>query len=1065
MLKIYFNTKSPWQIPKWGLLLVVLLAALVPGQVFAQDLKTIKGAVVEASNGQPIPGVSVKIKGSTKAVSTSNQGQYSIQAKSTDVLVFTFVGSKTQELTVGTRTTISVRLEADEQSLNETVIIGYGSAKKKDLTGAVGVVNLKDLNQAPVGTFAEALAGRVAGVQVAASDGQPGGGINIVIRGVGSLTQSTAPLFVIDGFPVEDLDPATINPDDIESMTILKDASSTAIYGARGSNGVVVITTKRGKIGKPVFGFNTSYGVQLEPKPIEVMSPYEFVKYQNELNPTQASVRAYFAYDPVLGRNKTPEDYIGVKGVDFQDLAIQTGLISKNNLSLRGGTEQTKYSVSGSFFDQRGVIIKTGYNSYNGNLKLDQTISKRFTAGLTVNYSGVKQNGKILNQGSVGASNPTGFILPRAWMYRPISAFIEQDLVEEDADDLAVTASDIRINPIRDLENQHEVNLTNLFEANGSLNYILNDHITLKSTAGIRHNKVVAERFYNSRTTQGRTNITNSNGVNGSILTTNQNYFSNSNTINYEKTFNKDHTIKGLGLFELNSISLSLNGYSGRNLPNEVLGMEGLDQGTIYNPRISSSLQTMVSYGSRWDYSYKSKYIVTAAIRIDGSSKFNNKWGYFPAGAVAWNMHKEGFFAKALPFVSTSKLRMSYGSNGNNRVGDFAKNAQLQQTLDGYSFNNGMPVGQVNISNVGNRDLRWEKATIMDLGLELGVLKDRFTMELGLYRKINDDLLLDAELPPTTGFARANKNVGKLQNDGIEITLNGDIIRSEHFTWQSNFNISFNKNKIMELEVGKRALFTNASYVSQFSKPLYMAEIGRPAGMMIGYIWEGNYQYSDFDETAPGVYVLKPTVASSQGNRTTAVTPGEIKYRDLNGDGIMTEADMTFIGRGQPIHTGGFSNNFNYKGFGLNVFFQWSYGNDLYNANRLLLEGNSNGYALINQFASYANRWSPENQTNANYKTRGQGPIGFHSSRVVEDGSYLRLKTLSLNYSIPAKYLRSLYLSSLTLNLAAQNLITWTKYTGMDPEVSTRNSILTPGYDYSSYPQARTIVFGLKASF
>lgn len=1064
MLKIYTNTKSSWRIPKWGFLMVILLAALVPGQVLSQDLKIIKGTVTEASNGQPLPGVSIKVKGNTRAVSSDNRGQYSIQAKSSDVLVFSFVGSKAQEIPVGARATIDVKLMDDAQALNETVIIGYGSAQKKDLTGAVGVVNMKDLNQAPVGTFAEALAGRVAGVQVGASDGQPGGGINIVIRGVGSLTQSTSPLFVIDGFPVEDLDPATLNPEDIESMTILKDASSTAIYGARGSNGVVVIQTKRGTIGKPVFNFNTSYGMQLEPKPIEVMSPYEFVKYQNELNPGQASVRAYFAYDPTLGRNKTIEDYRNVKGTNFQDLAIQTGLISKNNLGLRGGTEQTRYSISGSFFDQKGVIIKTGYNSYTGSVKLDQTISKKFTAGLTVNYSGVKQNGKILNEGSVGASNPTGFILPRAWMYRPISAFIEQDLADEEVDELAVTTSDIRVNPIKDLENQHELNLTTLFDANGSLSYALNDDITIKSTAGIRHNKVVAERFYNTKTTQGRVSANNANGVNGSILTTNQNYFSNSNTINYKKTFNKDHTVTGLGLFELNSIKLSLNGYSARNLPNEVLGMEGLDEGTSYNPRESSSIQTMASYGTRWDYNYKSKYIVTAAIRVDGSSKFNDSWGYFPAGAIAWNMHMEDFM-KALPFVSTSKLRMSYGSNGNNRVADFAKNAQLQQVLDGYSFNNGTPVGAVNISAVGNPELRWEKATILDLGFELGILKDRFTVELGLYRKINDDLLLNADLPPTTGYTRANKNIGKLRNDGVELTLNGSIIKSERFNWHSNFNISFNKNKIMELARGQRALTSNASYVSQFNKPLYLAEIGKPAGMMIGYIWEGNYQYADFDETAPGVYVLKSSVTNNSGTRTGAVVPGDIKYRDLNGDGIMTEADMTIIGRGQPIHTGGFSNNFTYKGFGLNVFFQWSYGNDLYNANRLLLEGNSNGYALINQFASYANRWSPENQTNANYRTRGQGPIGFHSSRTVEDGSYLRLKTLSLNYTIPAKYLRSLYLSSLTLNLAAQNLVTWTNYTGMDPEVSTRNNILTPGYDYSSYPQARTIVFGLRAAF
>jgi hypothetical protein len=268
----------------------------------------------------------------------------------------------------------------------------------------------------------------------------------------------------------------------------------------------------------------------------------------------------------------------------------------------------------------------------------------------------------------------------------------------------------------------------------------------------------------------------------------------------------------------------------------------------------------------------------------------------------------------------------------------------------------------------------------------------------------------------------------------------------------------------MELTRGQRALPSNASYVSQFNKPLYLAEIGKPAGMMIGFIWEGNYQYSDFDEVSPGVYVLKPEVPSNGAVRNT-IMPGDIKYRDINGDGTMTDADLTFIGRGQPIHIGGFSNNFTYAGFSLNLFFQWSYGNNIYNANRLLLEGNSNGFHLINQFASYANRWSPENQTNANYRTRGQGPIGFHSSRVVEDGSFLRFKTLSLSYNIPSNLIKRLYLSELGLNISAQNIFTWTKYSGMDPEVSTRNNVLTPGYDYSSYPKSPAIVFGLRGAF
>ena len=514
----------------------------------------------------------------------------------------------------------------------------------------------------------------------------------------------------------------------------------------------------------------------------------------------------------------------------------------------------------------------------------------------------------------------------------------------------------------------------------------------------------------------------------------------------------------------MNSYKTTTNGYGGRLLPNENLGMDGLEEGLAYNPASSSSVWTMASYATRWDYNYKSKYIITGTLRADGSSKFVDPWGYFPGAAIAWNMQKEGFFAKLLPSVSTSKLRISYGSNGNNRVGDFDTYARLLQTIDGYSFNNGTPTGAIYVSAVGNPALKWEKVNKMDLGYELGILKDRVSLEFDLYRNTTVDLLLNSILPPSTGYGSAVKNIGKLRNDGMEFTLNTVNVSTQSFNWSSNFNISFNRNKVMELTRGQQNLPSNVAYVSQFNKPLYMAEIGKPAGMMIGYIWEGNYQYSDFDETSPGIYVLKPSVPTNGAVRNT-IQPGDIKYKDLNGDGIMNDADVTFIGRGQPIHTGGFSNNFSYKGISMNVFFQWSYGNDIYNANRLLLEGNSNGYANINQFASYINRWSPENQTNENYRTRGQGPIGVFSSRVVEDGSYLRLKTVSFSYAIPARYINKLYLSNLSFNVSAQNLATWTKYSGMDPEVSTRGNTLTPGYDYSSYPQARTLVFGLKAAF
>ena len=1058
MLNNYMmKLKKPWSFPSGvGIVMLLMLLLSFSDQALSQQLKSITGTVLEA--GQPLPGVTVRVKGTNRGTTTLANGKYSIQAASNETLVFAFLGMVTQETVVGNRSTVNVTLQVSSASLGEVVVIGYGTVKKPDLTGSVGVVPMDDMMKAPVGTFAEALAGRVAGVKVNASDGQPGGGINIVIRGAGSLTQSTAPLYVIDGFPVENPDPASINPEEIESMTILKDASSTAIYGSRAANGVILIQTKRGSVGKPVVNFSSSYGIQEMPKAMEVMSPYEFIKYQTELNPLTATTRAFFA------GGKTLEDYKSVAGVNFQDYVLQQGAIQNYNLALRGGTDQTKYSISGSLFDQIGSIINTGLNRYSGRATLDQNISNKIKAGVTVNYSGIKQYGQVINQGAVTQGNPTAFALARAWLYRPISPNPNDDLLADAVDDDALNASDFRVNPFIDLQNQHSFNITNLVETNGYLSYEINKNLNIQSNAGIRHNKLTLERFYNSKTAQGGPSPNNVNGVNGSISNLFSNSFSNETTLNYKKTFKKDHTITGLGLFAINSNNTNTKGYAGRLLPNENLGMDGLEEGLAFNPVSSSSVNTMASYAGRLDYNYKSKYILTGTFRADGSSKFREHWGYFPGAALAWNMHKEGFFAKLLPGVSTSKIRSSYGSNGNNRVGDFDTYARLLQSVNGYSFNNGTPIASNSVSSIGNPDLAWEKVTTIDLGYEIGILKDRVVLEMDLYRKTTENLLLNAILPSSTGFGSAVKNIGKLRNDGLEFTLNTVNIQTKDFSWESNLNISFNKNKVMELTRGQRALTSNSDYVSQFNKPLYVAEIGKPAGMMIGFIWEGNYQYSDFDNPSPGVYILKPSVPTNGAVRNT-ILPGDIKYKDINGDGIMNDADLTFIGNGQPIHTGGFSNNFNYKAFSLNVFFQWSYGNDIYNANRLIMEGNSNGWANINQFASYSNRWTPENPTNANYRTRGQGPIGFHSSRVVEDGSFIRMKTVSLNYNLPAKLIKTAYLSNLSLNVSAQNLITWTNYSGMDPEVSTRNNTLTPGFDYSSYPKSPTIAFGIKAGF
>ncbi len=1035
-----------------GLLLVGLAA---PSCLFSQTLKTITGTVNDSAQGV-LQGVNVKVKGTNRGAASDAGGKYSITATNNDVLIFSYAGMQTQEINVAAKQVIDVVMAATSSNLGEVVVIGYGTVRKPDLTGAVSQVKAAEMEQAPVASFAEALAGRVAGISVSGNDGQPGGGVNIVIRGPGSLTQSTSPLYVIDGFPVEDPDPATLNPEDIETFNILKDASSTAIYGSRAANGVIVIQTKRGRTGRPVVSLSSSYGFTAGRKKMELMSPYEFVKYQQEAFPTEPSTLLYL---------KSPLDsFARITGTDYQDHVFTNGAVQKHNISLRGGNDQTRYSISGSFFDQEGIIINTGISRYTGRITLDQTISNKLKLGVTTNYSRVKEFGQVVN--ATPNTSVSSYTMFRTWGYRPIGYPGQtQELLEQDIDAGAIGNFDFRINPVVDLENQHLFGYTTLLEGNAFLDYQIHKNLSLKINGGVRSNNLRDDAFYNSKTTNGsRFNPSNLNGVNGSVRYTNRTDWSNENTLNYSNTFNQNHTVKGLALLSFGGGKLLSHGYSSRLLPNESLGMDGLDEGITFNPVAGASEYSRVSYGTRWDYNYKSKYIITGTFRADASSKFKEHWGYFPGGAIAWNIHKENFFANAFPVVSNSKLRFSYGIVGNDRIGDFDWYTRLRQDINGYSFNNTVPINSVYIQSLANSELSWEKTTSMDLGYELGLFNNRVELIIDLYRKTTKDLLLEAALPPTTGFGFATKNIGKLSNEGIELTLNTINIKSGSFRWESSFNISFNRNKVLALNDGQNELLTNVFFESQFNTPLYIAEIGKPSGQMFGFIWDGNYQFEDFDKSPAGLYTLKNTVPTN-GTARNSIRPGDIKYKDLDGNGVVNVFDKRVIGRGQPVHTGGLMNNFSYKNFHLGVFLQWSYGNDIYNANRLTFEGNSNRRFNLNQFASYVNRWTPENPTNENYRAGGQGPIGFHSSRVVEDGSYLRLKTLSLGYDLPKSIIQKAKLTGLSLNIAAQNLITITNYSGMDPEVSVRNATLAPGFDYSAYPQSRTIVFGLKATF
>lgn len=1015
----------------------------------------LKGRVVEDKTGKGIPGATVAVKGTKTIAITGGSGDFSLPVDKGAIIVVSYVGYEKKELT-WTGAALTIRLIESSESMKEVVVTGYGQVLRRDLTGSIGSVKMSDLLKAPVRSFEEALAGRVAGVQVSSADGQPGAAVNIVIRGNNSVTQDNSPLYVVDGFPMENPDNNAINPAEIASIEILKDASSTAIYGARGANGVILITTKKGVEGAAVITYNGSYGFQQNIKKMELMDGYEFVKYQLERDPAIAQA----AY---LNDGKTLEDYRNRKGTDLQNEVFKDRPMQNHFLSVSGGSKTTKYAISGSVLNQDGVIINSGYDRYQGRLNLEQTINKDFKVGIVTNYSHLKKFGTSPTTvtGAVFSSN----LMYSIWGYRPVSGNPGTELLEDEVDDVVNPLADLRFNPLYTVKNEVRETTSDILLANGYGEYAFGKYLKLKVSAGITREKIRSDIFNNTRTASGSplTQAGKNNGVNGAVTFVERNSYLNENTLTFNKQFGKVHSLNAMAGFTVQGNNNASYGSAANQVPNEALGTAGLDEGTPVAITSFSSLYTLASFLGRVNYSYLNKYLFTASMRADGSSKFSdgNKWGYFPSGSVAWRISQEQFM-KPLNFVSNAKLRLSYGVTGNNRVADFAYLSGITLPAStGYSFNN-QPVKASVISTLGNKSLKWESTRQSNLGLDLGFFSQRITLEMDVYRKVTSNLLLNAQLPNSMGFVNAFKNIGKVQNQGLELTLNTENFKQRNFIWSSSFNISFNKNKLLQLAENQTNILTLLPWNLDYSKvPLYIAEIGQPIARYYGYIWDGNYQYSDFDQSSTGVYTLKASVPTYNTNRSLT-QPGDVKYKDFNGDGVVNTLDRTIIGNPNPDFTGGFSNNFTYKGFDLNLFFQYAVGQDVFNANRIIFEGA--GRIHQNMFASYLDRWTPENQNNTYYRVNGSGPIDFgYSTRVVEDGSYLRLKTVALGYNFPLKTTH-VKLSSLRVYVSAQNLYTWTKYKGFDPEVSAFDSALTPGFDYSVYPRARTITFGLNLS-
>ena len=1024
----------------------------------SNEIKKIQG-VVRDEKGEPLLGVNIRLKGSTLGTSTNLDGEYAIDLADTSaILVFTYVGFKSQEKYVSSSQVLNVTLQTQSSDLNEIVVIGYGQSSRKDLTGAIGSVKIGDLRKAPVRSFEEAMGGRVAGVVASSDDGQPGASVSVVIRGNNSLTQDNSPLYVIDGFPVENPDNNVLNPAEIESIEVLKDASSTAIYGARGANGVIVITTKKGKEGSPVISYNGFYGFSQNNRKMDLMNGYEYIRYQFERDSNNVK-NNYFT------NGRTLEDFRNAQSIDLQDSLFGNNPFHNHTISLNGGTKSTRYSISGSALNQDGIMVNSGYDRYQGRLNLDQTVNKNFKVGINTNYSNLRQYGTSPSLGGNGFYY--GNLLYSVWAFRPVSGrILEPDQGSgQDFDDEEFLVLQ-GFNPIKTARHALRQRISDVFSTNAYAEYTFAKDFKLRITGGLTRTKGRNETFDNSQTPRGSP-LTKSGqdfGVSGSVIYQELNSWLNENTLSYNKNIDDANQLNALVGFTMQSSKRASYGSAANHLPNEALGLSGLDEGQPVSITSTSSIYTLASFLGRVNYTYRSRYIFTASLRTDGSSKFSpqNRWSYFPSGAIAWRLSDESFM-EALKFVSNAKLRLSHGATGNNRIDDFAYLSRITLPAStGYSYNN-KPVKAAGLTELGNVDLKWETTRQTDLGFDLGLFGQRISLETDLYKKVTSDLLLDAAVPGSIGFTTAIKNIGKVQNQGIELTLNTVNFKNKSLLWTSNFNISFNKNKVLALSDGETSRLTTASWNTTTTNiPLYIAQIGHPIASFYGYEWDGNYQYEDFDETSTGSYTLKSGVPAYSQPR--GIQPGDIKYKDINGDGRINGDDATIIGDPNPDFFGGFSNNISYKNFDLNVFFQYSVGNDLINANRIIFEGG--GQLNQNMFASYESRWTPTNQNNEYFRTGGAGPDTFtYSTRVIEDGSYLKLKTVQLGYNLPSKLSSRMRLKSARVYLSGQNLFTWTHYQGFDPEVSKfGSSALRPGFDYSVYPYARTITFGLSVS-
>ena len=1052
----------------------ILLLAVLGMQ--AQSL-TVKGKVVD-SDGFEVIGANVIIKGSAgTGTITDIEGNYTLKVNNAakDVLVFTYIGMDTQEVAVKGRSQVDVTLKANGVMLDEVVAIGYGSTKRKDLTGSVVSVKSDDLLKVPTSDITQALAGRVAGVQVSQSEGGPGASISIRVRGGISITQSNEPLYIIDGFPSED-GMSTLDPAEIETIDILKDASSTAIYGARGANGVVVITTKKGAKGgqKMTVTFDSYVGFKKISNHLDVLSTKEFALLDYERTVGQSTPDSYAKdiakYEERYGKfSDIDANYGNRAGIDWQNETLgRTALTQNYRVGVAGGTDKLKYNLGYTYFKDEGAMVYSGNNKHNISFSVNHQASDRLSINGRVTYDQMNVYGMGTSEGG-DRFNKMQHIL----QYRPtIGMMGADDLLLGDEDPIFTDDSgSVMQNPLLSAAEETNNKEYRTIQANGGFNLKIVKGLSFINSTGMRYQNRRDEIFFGDRSITAKRS-----SINGSIKYIETGSFQTSNVLSYELKKNKHSMTAMLGQEYVNRWTRSMKA-SATNFLNDDIGLGDLSLGTPGIPESNENYDdNLISFFGRVNYGYADKYLLTASLRADGSSKFgkNNKWGYFPAVSAAWRMGEEEFI-KNLNIFSDLKFRIGYGMAGNNRIGSYNSLA----ILSSVTYPNGDSTTPGYASNqIPNPDLKWEANKTFNIGLDFGFFNQRLTVSPEFYINRSSNLLLEAKLPGSSGYKKMVINAGSTENTGIDLSINSVNITNKDFTWSTSLTFSHNKNTVKGL-TGEEVQLWEAKF--GYNQNTHKIAVGQSLGQMYGYVTEGLYQVSDFDYNATTkTYLLKEGIPYA-GKRSD-VKPGMWKFKNLDDNIEITENDKTVIGNSNPTFYGGLNNTFNYKNFDLSIFLTYSVGNDVFNATKLT----NTKTALKNQnvlnVANSSNRWMTINSkgetiidpTELATVNAGKNVAAYYDMEVgdtyihswaVEDGSFLKLSNITLGYTFPKKMIAKTGLSSLRLYATGSNLLTWTKYTGFDPEVSTMNSGLTPGVDFGAYPRSRSYVFGINVSF